>query len=163
MLRNISLFAFVVFVSVLMLGFQSRSSAQIAISNSWAGVGGSPALICGVQGAPGATETGFAGVFGVSGPSFSAQGDVYMIYNSKDAAGNLSSITTGIGYYTPTGGRATPANFILSMRKMANGTMWEGFSATNYLTGAPLYTTGITRDGSPYMLPVMRGTITIGM
>lgn len=167
MLRNISLIALFVFASFLVFGAQSRSSAQVAFSNSWAGIGRTPTLICNVQGSPDAINGGSTGYFSVSNSTlFSATGTIVAIYNSKDSAGNYYSVVIALGTYYPIvngvqSTRPTIANYVFSMQKMANGTQWEGFSANNYYTGAPLYTTGATRDGSPYVLPVMKGSLTI--
>ena len=170
MVRNISLIALFVFVSFLMMGAQSRSAAQLlAFSSSWAGVGRTPALICNIQGAPDTVNGGSSGYFSVSNTSlFSATGTVAAIYNSKDTAGNYYSVVIATGAYYPIvngvqSSRPTGATYVFSMRKMVDGTQWEGFSAYNILTGAPLFTTGITRDGTPCVMPVMRGTLTISM
>ncbi len=168
MLRNISLVVLFVFVSFLTMGAQSRSSAQIAFSSGWAGVGKTPVMNFNIQGAPDKINGGSTGYFNVFYPSlFSATGSVTAIYNSKDAANNWYSVVIAAGVYYPfvngvQSAKGTSATYIVSMRKMADGTTWEGFSAYNYNTGVALFTTGVTRDGTPVVMPI-KGSMTISM
>lgn len=166
MLRNLSVIVFFAFVAFLTLGLQSRSSAQLAISSSWAGYTmDAPILFCNINGGPKATG-GSTGTFAVGSTNWTLNGSISKIVNTIDSNNTLTSVVTARGAYYPIVNRVksqtpTPVNITFIMNQTVAGYSTEGIWMTNSITGAYVNSTGMNRDGSLALMPLLQGSITI--
>lgn len=145
MLRTFSAFIGTFVALFLLVGLQTRSSAQSAFSISWA-TSGSSTLLVNVNittdslGKP-------CGPFGFSCTGFTTKcGTATSMANSLDAAGNyLSTVIGSVRYYTVINGvqstTSIAATATLKLSKLADGTSSESLTIVD-ANNTVLFTTG---------------------
>ena len=170
MLRTSIAFVGTLIALFLMVGLQTRSTAQTAsaFSSSWAEDSTATNFLRVYTDVSYDDSGNLGGRFGFSGLGFTCQGAASTLDTSEDDSGNYTAVITGyVRYYTVVNGVKSKKGILgtgtLTLSLLADGVTYSEGLEVDDIDGNVLFTTGTNDDGTPTLWSLSRGSISISL